>query len=191
VSLRIFESTNDSQLVCWILNNLGVLLLKEGDYEGARDSFERAIEISRSRGDLMSEGILEENRAELELIHGKSEEAFAAISRAHNVAEQRKDDLRRAAALKLLGAYQRMVGRPEDAIDTLRQALTLSAVGEDALLGAEVLYQFGLALDAAGQAESAREVWGAALEAFERIAARQWVGRVKQRLSTGSTGRYL
>ena len=139
----------------------------------------------------MSEGILEENRAEFELIHGKNDQAFASISRAHDVAEQRHDDLRRAAALKLLGAYLRLVGRPDEAIDTLRQAFTLSAVGEDALLGAELLYQFGLALYDAGQEQSAREVWSASLDAFERIAARQWVERVRQRLSTGVTGRYL
>ena len=153
--------------------------------------FERAVGISRARGDLMSEGILEENLAEFELLRGSTEDAYAPLTRAYEVAEQRHDDLRRAAALKLRGAHQRLLGRPVDAVDTLRQALTLSAISEDALLGAEVLYQFGLALHAAGQQPAAREVWAAALEAFERISARQWVGRVRQRLSTGVTGRYL
>jgi tetratricopeptide (TPR) repeat protein len=92
--------------------------------------------------------------------------------------------------LKLRGAYQRLCGRPIEATDTLRYALTLSAIAEDALLGAETLYQFGLALFAAGQRNEARESWQAALDAFERIAARPWVARVRHRLSVGLTGRY-
>jgi hypothetical protein len=58
-------------------------------------------------------------------------------------------------------------------------------------LGGEVLYQFGLALFATGDADGARQILDAALEAFERIAARQWVGRVRNRLSSGGSGRYF
>jgi hypothetical protein len=96
---------------------------------------------------------------------------------------------RRAAALTAR-CLRTDDGRAADAVDTLRVAMTLSAVGEDALLGAEILYQFGMALDAAGD-HSPRDVWQAALEAFERIGARPWIDRVRERLSHGSTSRYL
>lgn len=191
VSLCTFESTNDLQLLCWALNNVGYFYVKEGHYAEAREAFDRALGIARARGDLMSEGIILESSAELHLVLGETREAFVAVGRALEIAEQRGDDVRRAAALKQRGAYERMVGLPGDAVDTLRVAMTLSAVGEDALLGAEILYQFGLALDAAGDAQSARDVWQAALEAFERIGARQWIDRVHQRLSHGGTSRYL
>jgi len=139
----------------------------------------------------MSEGILEQNRAELGLIRDAIEEAYPSIARALEVAEQRSDDVRRAAALKLRGAYERLSGRPAAAGDTLRQALTLSAVGEDALLGAEILYQYGLALFDEGDVEHARSAWQSALDSFERISARQWVSRIRRRLSGETAGRYL
>jgi tetratricopeptide (TPR) repeat protein len=187
----VLEDTKDPQATCWVLNNLGYLLVHEGNFDEARDAFERGLGLARARGDLMSEGILEGNRAELRLMLGEIEDAFAGIMRALEIAEQRDDDVRRAGALKLLGAYQRLSGRPTEAAATLERAATLSAISEDAVLGAEVLYQFGLALHAAGDEGSARQVWEAALEAFERIAARQWVRRVRQRLSGGGTSRYL
>jgi len=134
VALRVLEETKDPQAICWVLNNLGYLLVREGDFDEARDAFERALGLARARGDLLSEGILEGNRAELRLIRGEFDEAYAGILRAFEIADQRDDDVRRAGALKLLGAYQRLTGRPAEAVDTLQQALTLSAVGEDALL---------------------------------------------------------
>lgn len=191
VSLRTFESTNDLQLLCWALNNVGYFYVKSGQYAEAREAIDRALGIARARGDLMSEGVIEESSAELHLVLGATCEALVSIRRALEIAEQRGDDVRRAAALKQRGAYERMTGRAADAVETLRVAMTLSAVGEDALLGAELLYQFGLALDAAGDSQSALDVWQTALEAFERIGAHQWIDRVHQRLSHGGTSRYL
>lgn len=190
VSLRTFEQTNDLQPMCWVLNNLGIVLLREERYAEASECFTRAFGISRARGDLMSEGIIDENRAELALILDQVDEAYTYLMRAKEIAELRGDDLRLAAALKLKGAHERMSGRAADATDTLRYALTLSAITEDALLGAETLYQFGLALDAFGDPKGAKNAWYSALEAFERIGARQWVGRVQKRLSGAISGRY-
>ncbi len=191
VSLRTFEATNDLQSICWVLNNLGYLQTKEGEYADAHESFDRALGIARARGDLMSEGTLEENRAELALIRGDLIGAERSIHRALEIARQREDDVRRAAALKLHGARQRLTGCPELALETLQRALTLSAVGEDALLGAETLYQFGLALREADRANEGNEVLRTALESFERICARQWVGRTRTQLTNPSRGRYL
>jgi tetratricopeptide (TPR) repeat protein len=191
VALRLLEDVHDAQSTCWVLNNLGYLLVREDRFAEASEAFERGLGIARARGDLMAEGILEGNRAELHLVVGEIDEAYDGIRRSLTIAEQRTDDVRRAGALKLLGAYQRLTARPQEAVETFRHALTLSAVGEDAILGAEVLYQFGHALHDLGDLDGARQAWEAALDAFERISARQWVGRVKLRLSTGGTGRYL
>lgn len=191
VSMQTFEATNDLQPLSWVLNNVGMLHAREGRYAEAGESYTRALGIARARGDLMSEGILEENRAELFLLMDSVEEAYAPMRRAREVAELRRDDLRLGAALKLAGAYERLTGRLLEATDTLRHALTLSAVAEDALLGAEVLYQFGLALDAFGDHQGAANAWHSALDAFDRMGARQWVGRVRQRLTGAGTYRYL
>jgi tetratricopeptide (TPR) repeat protein len=191
IAMRIYQAANDDQRLCWLLINLGYLHAKEQRYEGAESTFVRGIALARERGDLMSEGFLEENRAEARLLAGYPEEAYASIRRALQVAELRRDDVRRAAALKLLGAYERLMGRHDSAVETLRHALTLSTLGEDALLGAEVLYQFGQALHASGDVRMAGEVWDAALEAFRRISAEDWIERTQDVLSNGPSGRYL
>lgn len=191
VSQRTFEEINALEPLSWLLNNLGVICTKEGRYAEAEASLRRARGIARSRGDLMCEGVVAENRAELELIRHAIDDAYEPMMRALEIADQRGDELRRAAALKLRGAYQRLCGRPAEAAETLRYALTLSAVGEDALLGAEVMYQYGLALYEDDQKEAAQDAWRAAMDAFERIAARRWVTRVRERLSGKVPGRYL
>lgn len=190
VALRVAESMDDDQQVVRVLINYGVLLIKQGQYDEAERVLRRGIAIARRRGDLHYEGLLEENRADLHLTVGEVDESYPAIQRALEIAEKRDDAVRKAAALKLRGAYERLSGRAGDAADTLRYALTLAAVGEDALLGAEILYQFGLALYDGNDQVMAREVWSTALDAFERIAAREWIARVRDRISTGSTREY-
>jgi hypothetical protein len=68
--------------------------------------------------------------------------------------------------------------------------MALSAVSEDALLGGEIMYECGLSLLDLGRGVEARQSFLAALDAFERIGARRWVGRVQARLSGATTGRY-
>ncbi len=191
VSQRTFETTNDFQPLCWVLNNLGYLFLKQERFDDAEDTFARALGIARSRGDLLAEGIIEENRAELRLMRGEVADAYEPLFRAREIAELREDDLRLAAALKLQGAYERLSGRAGEATDTLRHALTLSAITEDALVGAEVLYQFGLSLLAFGDAKRGADALNSALDAFERMGARQWAGRVREKLTRPDWGRYL
>jgi hypothetical protein len=77
----------------------------------------------------------------------------------------------------------RLSGHPTDALEPLRTAMALSAVTEDALLGGEVMHECGLALADAGDLPAARQSWMAALDAFERIGAADWIGRVRTLLA--------
>ena len=191
VAQRIFEAGRDEQRLCWLLVNLGYLHVRQHRFDAASATFARALGIARERGDLMSEGVIEENRAEALLLSGETDAAYDSVRRALEIAELRRDDVRRATALKLRGAYERLIGRPSAAVETLRHSLTLSTLGEDALLGAEVLYQFGAALDASGDHKMAHDVWQTALDAFQRISAKDWIKRVQDVLTDGLPGRYL
>lgn len=191
VALRTFESTRDLQQQSWVLSNLGYLYSREGRFEEARAAYDRALAIARDRGDLLYEGVIEENRAELDLIEQRLDEALPSIQRALEIAEQRGDSARRAAALKLKGARHRLSGDTAAAQHVLSHALTLAAVAEDALLGAELLFQFGSAIWQDGDEDLGREVLHTALDAFERIGARQWWGRVRTRLASGDLSRYF
>jgi tetratricopeptide (TPR) repeat protein len=166
-----------------VLNNLGVLLFKTGRLDEARGSYDRALTLARYRGDLLSEGVIEANVAELEMKRGNLSAAAPSIERALTVAELRQDKLRRAAGLKLRGVSLRMAGQAREALEQLRTAMTLSAVTEDALLGGEIMYECGLALGQLGDMKGARQSWAAALDAFERIGAVDWVERVRGTLA--------
>jgi tetratricopeptide (TPR) repeat protein len=185
------ETAKDDQGTVWVLVNLAALLGRNRSYGEADHALRRGLSLARVRGDLLSEGILEENRAEALLSRGEIEDAFPAIRRALEIAAQRRDDVRTAGALKVRGAYERMVGRVDDSLGTLRHGLTLAAVGEDALLGGEMLYQFGLSLHASNSDVMAREVWGAAFEAFDRIEARDWCKRVQETIAVGPSEKYV
>jgi tetratricopeptide (TPR) repeat protein len=191
VALDVAETVGDQQQVVRVLVNFSTLLIAQHRYGEADRAILRGLQLAKARGELYYEGFFEENRAEMHLARGEVEEAEPAIARAFAIAEQRRDDVRKAAALKLRGAFERLTGRNDAAIDTLRYAATLAAVGEDALLGGEVMYQFGLALFEGKDEPMAREAWRTALDAFERISAPEWVERVRDRLTTGSTVHYM
>src|SRR6185503_3269425 len=48
VSLRTFESSNDLQPICWVLNNLALLLIKEEEFDEAHAVLDRALGIARA-----------------------------------------------------------------------------------------------------------------------------------------------
>jgi tetratricopeptide (TPR) repeat protein len=177
-ALSVAEAGGDEQQMLAVLINFVVLSTRRGQLGEADRMVTRGLSFARAGGNLLAEGLLEENRAEVLLLRGDLDRAAIAIGRALDVAAQRRDDIRTAGALKLRGAHERMCGKTDDAAHTLRYALTLAAVGEDALLGAELLHEFALALYSAGNVAMAREVWDAALEAFARIGALAWVERV-------------
>jgi len=191
VALDVAETLGDEQQVVRVLVNFASVLIAQRRYGEADRAIARGLQLAKARGELYYEGVFEENRAEMCLAQGELEEAEPSILRAFAIAEQRRDDVRKSAALKLRGAWERLTGRNDAAIDSLRYAATLAAVGEDALLGGEVLYQFGLALFDGKNEPLARQAWRTALDAFERISAREWAERVRERLATGSTAHYL
>ena len=78
LSLRIFESIERSPAHLLGAQQSRRAAAQGERYDEACGAFDRAIGISRARGDLMSEGILEENRAELELIRGAIDAAYRA-----------------------------------------------------------------------------------------------------------------
>jgi len=110
--------------------------------------------------------------------------ALASIARALEIAEQRRDGPRRATVLKLRGMLERRAGNARVALQTLRSALTWVSAGEDALLCAEVLYEYGATLASLGDRSMAQDVLSTALRAFERVGARDWVNRVSDRLNS-------
>jgi len=189
-ALATLGAVGNKRTTLKVLNNLGYLCTREQRDDEAKSLLQRAVKMARQCGDLMSEGIIEENRAELELSVGDLEAARASIDRALAIADRRDDTLRYASALKLKAETRRRLGDVREAVDTLQHAIALSIRGEDALLSAELLYRFGCAIWELGDVPYARDVLSDALCQFERIAARGWAARVHRRLAEGASGRY-
>src|SRR4029453_12725641 len=129
----------------------------------------------------------EENRADLPIQRGELNDAVRSINRSLAIAEQRGDAARRAAALKLRAICERRREDVKLAIDTLRLAMKFGARADDAMLRAEILFELGDALAASSDVSGARDVWGRALDVFERVGAKAWITRVRERLGVADS----
>lgn len=163
LALVAFEQEEEWRSVLSVLNNLGVLYTRERAFRRAEESLERALSIARKLNDIAHEGTIEENRSTLFLAIGNADKAQVSAAAALSIAEQRKDNTRRAAALRGL-ARVAMHRSPEQAVSLLERAIVLAELGEDALLRAETLGALGDAQQAAHQPMRARESWRRALD---------------------------
>lgn len=170
LALASFEQENDRGAMLLVLNNLGVLYTRENALPRAGEALERALEIARAVGDAASEAAVEENRAALFLALGNFDAADASAGRAYAIADQRKDNTRRAAAFRVMARVSRARGQAaSQAVKLLERALSLCELGEDVQLRAEILSDLGDACHDAGETSRARECWRSALE-IARIA---------------------
>jgi tetratricopeptide (TPR) repeat protein len=165
LALAAFEQEDYGDAVIWVLNNLGLLYIQESAYVRAAEVLERALMVATKLGDLASEAIVQENRALLFVATHRLDEANRAALRAHEIAERRRDNNRRAAAMRLLARIERARDPgTRHAVILLERALTLCEMGEDAQLRAEILMELGDATQDAGEQPRAKELWRRSLE---------------------------
>jgi tetratricopeptide (TPR) repeat protein len=189
LALVAFEQEGQRDAMLWVLNNLGVLYTREGAYPRAHDVLEQALELARELSDVASEGIVEENRATLLVAMGRLDDAELAATRAYSVAEQRRDNIRRAAALRAFARVTRARDRLSTQIVTLlERALALCEVGEDVLLRAEVLSDLGDACRERGETGRARDYWRRALEVARLAGFSSMIVSLQARLRRSSAG---
>jgi tetratricopeptide (TPR) repeat protein len=144
LALVALEQEGQRDAALWVLNNLGVLYTREGATARALDTLDRALALASELGDVASEGIVEENRAALFVAMGRLDAAELAATRAYGIAEQRDDNTRRAAALRVFARV--LSARSPDAqqvITLLERAAMLSESSEDVLLRVEILTDLG------------------------------------------------
>ena len=190
LALAAFEAEEDTKAVIWVLNNLGVLYTREGAYHRGAEVLDRALTLAREGGDVFSESVVQENRASLAIARGDFDEAEAAATQAHGIAEQRHDNTRRAAALRLLGRVARERNKTgRNGVRLLERALVLCELGEDVELRTEVLMDLGDALSDCGERGRARESWRRALELARIAGFTRIIGQLQARLRPSQPGR--
>jgi tetratricopeptide (TPR) repeat protein len=183
LALAAFEQEEQNDAALWVLNNLGVLYTREAAYARAADVLERALGLAQMLNDVASEGIVHENLAGLFTATGKLDQAEAAAVRAHEIAEQRRDNTRRASAFRLLARIAR-VREPATphAVTLLERALVLCELGEDVQLRAEILADLGDACRDCREAGRAKEYWRRSLELARIAGFTGMIGRLQGRL---------
>lgn len=190
LALTAFEQEDQEDAMLWVLNNLGLLYTREAAYARAEDVLERARALAVARRDIASEAIVEENRAALFLATGRLDQADVAATHAYSIAEQRRDNTRRAAVLRLMARMTR-VREPASAqsVTLLERALALCQLGEDVQLRVEILCDLGDAYRDAGERTRARESWRRALEIGRIAGFTTTVTELQLRLRTLSADR--
>jgi tetratricopeptide (TPR) repeat protein len=170
LALAAFEIEEQPDAALWVLNNLGVLYTREAAYARASEVLERALELAHTLKDVASEAFVEANRAALFLATGMLDRAESCATRSFAIAERRRDNTRRAAALRLLARAARVRDSASPRVTTLlERSLALCQLGEDVHLRAEVLADLGEAYRDSGELARAKESWRRALE-LARIA---------------------
>lgn len=169
LALVAFEQEDQQDATLWVLNNLGVLYTREGATARALDTLDRARSLAFELGDLASEGIVEENRANLFVAMGRLDAAELAATRAFGIAEQRNDNSRRAAALRAFAKVTsaRMPTSRQVTV-LLERALSLSESSDNVLLRVEILTDLGEAYREQRETSRARECFRRALDLAKR-----------------------
>jgi tetratricopeptide (TPR) repeat protein len=183
LALIAFEQESERNAALWVLNNLGVLYTREHAYARASDALERARQLAHDLGDFASEGIVEENRSTLYLSMRNFAAADESATRAYGVAEQRRDNTRRAGALRALARVARARdGASRTTLTLFERALALSELTEDALLRVEILNDLAQAYEDCAERGRAREHWRRALDAARRGGFTKLVQEIQLRL---------
>lgn len=183
LALVAFEQEDQRDAALWVLNNLGVLYTREGATTRALDTLDRARVLACELNDLASEGVVEENRSALFVSMERYDAAGLAATRAYTIAEQRRDNTRRAAALRALARVTRARDRSSsDALPLLERALSMADLAEDVLLRVEVLTDLGDAYRETGEPVRAREIWRRGLELARRAGLSGLITGLQSRL---------
>lgn len=183
LALAAFEQEDYSEAVIWVLNNLGLLYIHESAFVRAGEVLERALTVTTKLGDLASEAIVHENRALVFVATGRLDDANRAALRAYEIAERRRDNTRRAAAMRLLARIERTRDpSTRHTVTLLERALMLCEMGEDAQLRAEILMELGDATREAGELSRAKELWRRSLELSRIAGFSGMIGQIQTRL---------
>ena len=190
LALAAFEQEGQNDAVVWVLNNLGLQYTREGAYARAAEVLDRALKLARDMNDTASETIVEENRAAMFLATGRFEEAEQSCKRAHDLADRRQDDTRRAAAFRLLARINLQRDRIAPlGLVLLERSLALCERGEDVQLRTEILSDMGDAFFDRGEHPRAKEYLRRALELARLAGFSSMATRLQARLKSTVTDR--
>jgi putative nucleotidyltransferase with HDIG domain len=172
-SLQCYEHARYEPGIAGVLNNLGMLHIDQQEIDEAEACLHRALAVSKSIGDVVTEGIVHTNCTELLLAKGELDRARISCDYAYEIACQLVDYRIKADTLKFYGVIFRETGKPHLAESHLRQAITLAAEHNNHLTAAEAQRELALVLRAQDRNREALEALNNAHVLFTAMRAEQ------------------
>lgn len=181
-ALRAFETVDDTQGVCWTLNNLGLLSADTGHLNESLDYFDQARDLSSRVGDRALSVRVEINRANALLRAGELDDAYMTLDTAIAVARSSNVPSLVAEGLRYLAQVERESGRPWNGLRWVHEALDAAEGCHDALLMAETRREAGACWMALGDMARARGAWKEASRRFADLGAHHDQAEVDRQL---------
>ena len=158
LALASAERAGDIREIARIHNNLGVVLLNEGNLRRAAESFERCAHVIEEIGDRYNLALIKVNTGVIYYKLGDTAAALDCYNTSLRIATAIGAPLAEASARSNLGEIYRQLGRLPESIEQLLRSAELSRQMRDDLGLAEAYRQLGetyIALDRLAEAEQA------------------------------------
>jgi putative nucleotidyltransferase with HDIG domain len=182
-SLQSYEQVRYEQGIAGVLNNLGMLHTDRHEFDEAEACLRRALSVSKSIRDIVTQGIIHTNYAELLLARGDLDRARISCDHAFEIASQLVDNRIKADTLKFYGVIFRETGKPHLAEAHFRQAIALASEHNNLLIAAESQRELSLVLRAQDRNREALEALNDARVLFSAVRAEQDQADIRQRVS--------
>ena len=162
-ALSVYQELSDRKGQGRVLNNLGIVLLRAGRREEARDCFQRALELAQ-KGEPAESLLPLANLGRVSSMLGSPEDATEYFRQANRVADSLGDLVRKSQTLFGLGDHLRTLGHVDEGLRLLHHAVDLARECRFPYCEAYALNSIGLATLEVGDVNDAVAVQEEALD---------------------------
>lgn len=181
-ALEDAESTGDDALVAGVLLMLGRAAIHDSDYMRAIDALEKAIDYTERIGHIELAALCYNNLGVACYYQGNWERARASWERFRRLCERFDEKSELVNALNNLGILYRELGQFDEALAAFDRGAQVASTVAHKHMAAVIEGNRGETLFRLGDLTGARESYEQALEAFERIGAREDIVENRRRL---------
>jgi len=162
-------NNGDYTMLSGALIVLGEAMLQEGDFKGARQSYEEALLLRQKRGEDNSVAENKVSLAELALEEGHPEKSEPLLREAISAFEIEKADPDASSAYTVLSRTLLLMGKASEAEEAIRHALELNRKLTDPGLRFPAEIQYARVLSAQGKFSSARALLQSAISSAQKL----------------------
>jgi putative nucleotidyltransferase with HDIG domain len=164
------------------LNNLALLHMGNGELREADDYLVSALQLCRKVGDVVREGVIHINRAEVYLVRGEMERAREACDEGFEIFSRLNDEQRQAEALRFYGVIYRESNKLHLAEIHLQRAIQITR-DTNAILEAHTQREMARVLRLQGRNRQALEALNRSHALFTSLQARSDLADIDERVA--------